>query len=85
MVQLWVGVMIHFQPFYIGGLNNDEQAQANAFGAMAMFVGTFILSIGGIYYDANFKKEPLPEENGTNGAEGYQLSKGDVTTYGTSS
>ena len=77
--------MIHTQPFFIGGINNDAQAQTSAFGAMGMFIFTFLASIGGIYYDANFKKEPLPQE-GENGAEGYQLSKGDnVPTYGTSS
>mmetsp|Transcript_3109 Transcript_3109/g.5270 ORF Transcript_3109/g.5270 Transcript_3109/m.5270 type:complete len:105 (-) Transcript_3109:57-371(-) len=81
---LWVGMMIHTQPFYIGGLKSDAQAQTSAFGAMGMFVFTFLASLCGIYYDSHFKKEPLPAENG-DAAEGYQLSKGDVTSYGTSS
>mmetsp|Transcript_7237 Transcript_7237/g.16468 ORF Transcript_7237/g.16468 Transcript_7237/m.16468 type:complete len:107 (+) Transcript_7237:76-396(+) len=82
----WCSILIHFQPFYIGGLDSVSGTENSALGAMFTFIGVFVLSLGGMYYDANYKKEPAPEDDGTaNGAEGYQLSKGDVPTYGTSS
>ena len=71
--------MIHTQPFYIPGLENDEQARANAFGAMGMFLFTFVASLAGIWYDSQYKKEPASEGDETE----YQLSQGDVPTYGT--
>eukprot|EP00540_Astrosyne_radiata_P002873 CAMPEP_0116855502 /NCGR_PEP_ID=MMETSP0418-20121206/19320_1 /TAXON_ID=1158023 /ORGANISM="Astrosyne radiata, Strain 13vi08-1A" /LENGTH=104 /DNA_ID=CAMNT_0004488655 /DNA_START=229 /DNA_END=543 /DNA_ORIENTATION=+ len=85
-LQAWCSILIHFQPFYIGGLDSVSGTENSALGAMFTFIGVFVLSLGGMYYDANYKKEPAPEDDGTaNGAEGYQLSKGDVPTYGTSS
>ena len=72
--------MISSQSFYIAGLEDPEEAKASAFGAMGMFIFTFFASLGGIFYDANFKKEEIPVEDA---AEGYQLSS-DVPSYGTS-
>ena len=48
---------------------------------MGMFAVTFIVSLAGIWYDSNYKKDPVVSDEA---AEGYQLSAGDVPTYGTS-
>jgi hypothetical protein len=74
--------MISSQSFFIAGLEDPEEAKNSAFGAMGMFIFTFVASVGGIVYDSNFKKVEIgtPEA-----AEGYQLSQGDQPiTYGTS-
>eukprot|EP00568_Trieres_chinensis_P012752 CAMPEP_0183291844 /NCGR_PEP_ID=MMETSP0160_2-20130417/1122_1 /TAXON_ID=2839 ORGANISM="Odontella Sinensis, Strain Grunow 1884" /NCGR_SAMPLE_ID=MMETSP0160_2 /ASSEMBLY_ACC=CAM_ASM_000250 /LENGTH=88 /DNA_ID=CAMNT_0025452703 /DNA_START=164 /DNA_END=427 /DNA_ORIENTATION=+ len=65
---LWVGIMIKNQPFYIGGLEDAEIAEANAFGAMYFFAATFALSVVGIMVTGNDKKE----EDSAGGPEGYQ-------------
>ena len=72
--------MIHFQPFFIGGLDDIDEAKTNAFGATIMFIFTYIASMGGIYYDSLYKKEPDAEGDETE----YHLSQDDVPTYGTS-
>lgn len=74
--------MIHTQPFFIAGLEDYEVAKSSAFGAFFAFVAVFLLSIVGIFYDSNYKKEPIADDEA---AEGYQLSRGDMPTYGTSS
>ena len=48
---------------------------------MGMFIVTFVVSLAGIWFDSNYKKEPVASDEA---AEGYQLSAGDVPTYGTS-
>jgi hypothetical protein len=78
--QLWVGVLISQQPFFIAGIEDVTLAKNNAFGAMGMFGVTFLVSLIGIWYDSNYKKVPVAAEDE---AEGYQLSSGDVPTYGT--
>ena len=75
--------MIATQPFFIGGLEDVDQAKASAFGAMAMFIVTFIASLLGLWYDSQNKIE---ETSAMDGPEAeYHLSTGDVPTYGTSS
>jgi hypothetical protein len=72
--------MVTFQPFYIAGIEDVDQAKASAYGACGMFLVTMCLSVAGIFYDNNFKKEdPSSMEDA---AEGYQLQTGDVPTYG---
>ena len=73
--------MISTQSFFIAGIEDPEEAKNSAFGAMGMFIFTFIASIGGIVYDTQFKKEVPPVDEA---AEGYQLTQGDQPTYGTS-
>jgi hypothetical protein len=81
--QLWVGVMITTQPFFIGGIEDADKAQKSAFGAMAMFIVTFAASMAGIWYDSSSK--PEPSTTGMDGPEAeYQLAQGDTPTYGTS-
>ena len=68
------------QPFFIGGIEDVDEAKTNAFGAMGMFLICFILSMIGIWYDSQYKVEPSTSE-----PEGdYQLSHDGVPTYGTS-
>mmetsp|Transcript_4002 Transcript_4002/g.6696 ORF Transcript_4002/g.6696 Transcript_4002/m.6696 type:complete len:103 (-) Transcript_4002:188-496(-) len=79
---LWVGLLISQQSFYIAGIEDADEAKNSAFGAMGMFIFTFVASMAGIWYDSNYKQEPIAENEAT---EGYQLSTGDTPTYGTSS
>ena len=74
--------MIQTQPFFIAGLDDSDEAKANAFGAMAMFIVTFIASLLGMWYDAQNKIEETPSGEGPE-AE-YQLATDNVPTYGTS-
>lgn len=73
--------MIHTQSFFISGIDDPELAKESAFGAMTMFIVTFVLSIVGIFYDNNFKKSHTEESE--NMAEGYVLNTGDAMVYGT--
>ena len=82
LLQLWVGIMIQTQPFFIAGLDDIDEAKTNAFGATGMFMATFILSMVGIYYDSQYKPEPVGDASEPE-AE-YHLTQGDVPTYGTS-
>jgi hypothetical protein len=79
-VQAWVGIMLSTQSFYIGGIDDVAVARSSAFGAMAMFLGTIALSIGGIYYDA--KHQPSDDASDTGENDGYELAR-DQPTYGT--
>eukprot|EP00542_Grammatophora_oceanica_P009283 CAMPEP_0194046958 /NCGR_PEP_ID=MMETSP0009_2-20130614/23149_1 /TAXON_ID=210454 /ORGANISM="Grammatophora oceanica, Strain CCMP 410" /LENGTH=52 /DNA_ID=CAMNT_0038692445 /DNA_START=256 /DNA_END=414 /DNA_ORIENTATION=+ len=49
---------------------------------MTMFIVTFFISLGGIFYDSQFKKEEVTTEAGPNGQEGYQLHSEGQPTYG---
>ena len=73
--------MIQSQSFFIAGLENDEEARTNAFGAMGMFLFTFVASLAGMWYDSRSKAEPVTdgEEEGE-----YHLSHGEMPSYGTS-
>lgn len=73
--------MISKQSFFIAGIEDAEEAKNSAFGAMGMFAFTFFASLAGIWYDSKYKQVPLDTDEA---AEGYQLSTGDVPTYGTS-
>ena len=75
--------MIQTQPFFIAGIEDYDEAKSNAFGAMAMFVVTFVASLLGMWYDSQNKIEETTAADGPE-AE-YHLSTGDVPTYGTSS
>uniref|UniRef100_A0A7S2UKQ9 Uncharacterized protein n=1 Tax=Attheya septentrionalis TaxID=420275 RepID=A0A7S2UKQ9_9STRA len=74
----WVGIMIGAQPFFIAGIDNPDEAQASAFGAMGMFAFAIVASMGGIWYDGQSKIEEIETP------EGYQLNSGGMTEYGTS-
>eukprot|EP00567_Pseudictyota_dubia_P007624 CAMPEP_0197444770 /NCGR_PEP_ID=MMETSP1175-20131217/10166_1 /TAXON_ID=1003142 /ORGANISM="Triceratium dubium, Strain CCMP147" /LENGTH=133 /DNA_ID=CAMNT_0042975617 /DNA_START=355 /DNA_END=753 /DNA_ORIENTATION=+ len=53
LFMLWVGVMISKQPFYMKGLEDVDRCRSNAFGAMWMFVFTFVSSVAYLWYDSN--------------------------------
>ena len=40
-----VAMMLTYQPFYIGGIEDVAGATRNAYGAMATFLCTFVLSV----------------------------------------
>lgn len=83
LAQLYCWIILTTQPFYIAGIEDASKAQSSAFGAVVMFIATFALSIGGIWYDSMYKAEPMIED-GAPEAE-YHLSKDGVPTYGTTS
>ena len=67
----------------ISGIEDYDEAKSNAFGAMAMFIVTFVASLLGMWYDSQNKIEEI---SATDGPEAeYHLSTGDAPTYGTSS
>jgi hypothetical protein len=80
LCQLWAGILIQTQPFFIAGLEDPEEAKTSAFGATGMFLFTFVASMCGIWYDSQHRKETVAEAG--NGSE-YRLSHDDVPTYGT--
>lgn len=73
--------MIHSQSFFISGIEDAEEARASAWGATGMFLVTFLASLAGIWYDANYKKEGVEEESEESE---YHLQSDNVPTYGTS-
>lgn len=80
--QLYVGVLVSTQPFFISGIEDQEKAQTSAFGATGMFLFTFLASMGGIWYDSMYKVEPASNQ-GEPEAD-YHLSHDTPATYGTS-
>ena len=77
--QLWVGILIQTQPFFIAGIEDPAENRNSAFGAMFMFLITFALSMGGIWYDGQSKAETIEKE-----IDGeYQLASEHVQSYGT--
>ena len=81
LFQLYVGILVSTQPFFISGIQDKEKVKASAFGATGMFLFTFLASMGGVWYDSQYKVEPV--SNGEPEAE-YHLSKDTPPTYGTS-
>jgi hypothetical protein len=79
-LQLYVGILLSTQPFLISGIEDEEHAKSSAFGASGMFAFTFIASLGGIWYDSNYKAQPIEGESEVE----YHLSKDAPTSYGTS-
>jgi flagellin-like protein len=75
------------QSFYIGGIEDAEKAASSAFGAVILFVITFVASVAGIWYDSMYKAEPIKSNGGgdmTTEAD-YYLSQDVPASYGTSS
>ena len=72
--------MITTQPFYIGGLDDPDDARSSAFGAAGMFLATFVLSVIGIWYDGRFGDKK--EDDVTGGPEANVLSAEATAGYG---
>jgi hypothetical protein len=82
--QLWVGIMLTTQPFFIAGIEDVEVATRSAYGAFFMFMFVFVLSAVGMWYDSTFGKKSAAEEG--DGETDYQLADGqEFPNYGTSS
>jgi hypothetical protein len=83
--QLWVGVMLTTQPFFISGIEDVDNAQKSAYGACFMFLFTFVVSAIGMWYDSTFGKKPAASD-GDGIVTDYQLAGGvqDFPNYGTS-
>lgn len=82
LLQLYVGVLISTQSFFISGIDDPQKAQTSAFGATGMFLFTFLASMGGIWYDSMYKVEPPANPNEPEAD--YHLSQDTPATYGTS-
>jgi hypothetical protein len=72
--QLYVGVLLTTQPFFILGIENVSEARSNAFGAMGLFMATFVLSLFGILRSRSAKED-------IDNADGYQLSEFGSSRY----
>mmetsp|Transcript_18491 Transcript_18491/g.25443 ORF Transcript_18491/g.25443 Transcript_18491/m.25443 type:complete len:101 (-) Transcript_18491:90-392(-) len=73
---LWVALLLTYQPFFIAGIEDEDTAIKSAWGAMATFIVTFIISLIGIQRDSQNKiQEP-------DTPEGYSLNPGGATEYG---
>ena len=79
VAQLFVGVMLSTQSFFITGIEDVGEAKSNAFGAMGMFIATFALSMYGISRTSPNEKDDIDA-----GMEGYQLSTVNQAEYGSS-
>jgi hypothetical protein len=55
-----VAMMLTYQPFLMRGLEDKEDAKKNAYGALALFIITFIVSVGYLITDAMV----APDERG---------------------
>jgi len=83
-LQLWVGVMLTTQPFFIAGIEDLDVATESAFGACFMFMFAFVLSATGMWYDSTCGKKASSTEE--EGETDYQLAGGqEFPNYGTSS
>jgi len=47
-----VSMMLTYQPFYIGGIEDLEQAKSNAYGGVGSFLFIFLLSVVYLVFDA---------------------------------
>lgn len=47
-----VSIMLTYQPFYIGGIEDLEQAKSNAYGGVGSFLFIFLLSVIYLVFDA---------------------------------
>ena len=77
--------MLTTQPFFIGGIEDVDNAQKSAYGAFFMFLFTFVVSAIGMWYDSTFGKSSGAEDDEID--TDYQLAGGnqDFPNYGTSS
>ena len=78
--------MLTTQPFFIGGIEDVDNAQKSAYGAFFMFLFTFVVSAIGMWYDSTFGKSSGAEDDEIDTE--YQLAGGsnqEFPNYGTSS
>lgn len=78
--------MLSTQPFFIGGIEDSEEAKSSAFGACGIFAFTFAASVLGIWYDNQNKSDVVVSSSAANGNGGgeseYHLAQGDFPNYG---
>ncbi len=74
--------MLTTQPFFVGGIEDVDNAQKSAYGACFMFLFTFVVSAIGMWYDSTFGgKSSASDEIDTH----YQLAGApEFPNYGTS-
>ena len=87
-MQLWVGLLLIYQPFYIGGIEDVGRAKVSAFGAMVTFIATFVISIILGCRDSRVKRRQLLlaraqhayDQVPTSSVETYEINLGDLPT-----
>mmetsp|Transcript_14060 Transcript_14060/g.16100 ORF Transcript_14060/g.16100 Transcript_14060/m.16100 type:complete len:111 (+) Transcript_14060:45-377(+) len=52
LFMVMVAMMLTYQPFYIGGIEDVEQAKRNVYGGVGTFLSIFILSVVYLVLDA---------------------------------
>ena len=70
-----ISMMLTYQPFYIGGIEDLEQAKSNAYGGVGTFLCVFILSVVFLVFDA--LRGGAESNNNNNGNSNN--SRGDTT------
>jgi len=69
-MQSWVGIMLVYQPFLVGGFEDVEKAKNSAFGAACTFFFTFMVSviylISDSYFHFSFDAASLSLRNNNN-------------------
>ncbi|KAL7490390.1 hypothetical protein ACHAWX_000254, partial [Stephanocyclus meneghinianus] len=74
---LFVGVMLTTQPEFITGIEDVKEAKSNAFGAMGMFLGTFLLSLIGLARGSRSDEK----ETDSGMESGYQLASVNTSQF----
>mmetsp|Transcript_7023 Transcript_7023/g.21018 ORF Transcript_7023/g.21018 Transcript_7023/m.21018 type:complete len:143 (-) Transcript_7023:707-1135(-) len=75
LFMLWVGIMITKQPFYMKGLEDVDRCRSNAFGAMWLFIFTFVSSVAYLCYDSNRHRHAAVEYMLHRAVSGSRLSE----------
>jgi hypothetical protein len=81
-LQSWVGIMLVKQPFFIGGIDNVEDAKGSAFGAAGMFFFTFLASILYLIRDSRRVSDIRVVEGGGGGGGSIAGGGGGSSTGG---
>ena len=58
-LQLWVAMLLTYQPFYVGGFEDHAVAKDSAFGAMFAFIATFVISLAVRWRDGRRKRRDM--------------------------
>lgn len=66
MFTTWVGIMLTYQPFFVGGIDDVDTSKTSAFGAAGVFFFTFVLSIGYLLSDSYFSSGTSGTTRGNN-------------------
>eukprot|EP00531_Pseudo-nitzschia_arenysensis_P003270 CAMPEP_0116134176 /NCGR_PEP_ID=MMETSP0329-20121206/10507_1 /TAXON_ID=697910 /ORGANISM="Pseudo-nitzschia arenysensis, Strain B593" /LENGTH=120 /DNA_ID=CAMNT_0003628871 /DNA_START=142 /DNA_END=504 /DNA_ORIENTATION=+ len=69
---LMVSLMLTYQPFYIGGIEDLKQAKSNAYGGVGTFLFVFLLSVVYLVIDALHGPDEFRGESRHSGGVEYE-------------